>query len=201
MDHQIPKGWHSRGYLPHFDGGEIAQFVTIRLYDSIPNSVYQQLESQIVLEDSDSKSRFIRLSRIMEYYADRGIGECWLSNDSIAAMVENSLFYYDCMSYRLLTWVIMPNHIHILITPLAGHSMSSIMKSLKTWTAKRANEILQRKGQFWMPDYYDRYIRDGRHFDNVIVYIENNPVKAGLCEKPCNWRFGSAWHRHHQDLQ
>lgn len=108
LDHQIPKGWHSRGYLPHFDGGEIAQFVTIRLYDSIPNSVYQQLESQIVLEDSDSKSRFIRLSRIMEYYADRGIGECWLSNDSIAAMVENSLFYYDCMSYRLLTWVIMP---------------------------------------------------------------------------------------------
>lgn len=109
-------------------------------------------------------------------------------------MVEDALLYYDNERYRLLAWVIMPNHIHMLITPLAGHSLSGIMKSIKTWTSRHANEILQRKGRFWMPDYYDRFIRNSKHYYDVVTYIENNPVKAGLSGRPSEWRYGSAWH-------
>ncbi len=50
---------------------------------------------------------------------------------------------------------------------------------------------------FWMEEYFDRYIRNADHFRNAVNYIENNPVKAGLCSKPSDWPFSSAWFREH----
>jgi REP element-mobilizing transposase RayT len=49
-----------------------------------------------------------------------------------------------------------------------------------------------RRGQFWMEDYFDRYIRDAQHFADAVAYIENNPVKARLCKHPADWPFSSA---------
>jgi len=69
------------------------------------------------------------------------------------------------------------------------------MKDLKSFTSHEANKILRQTGQFWMEDYFDRYVRDAKHFANAIAYIENNPVKAGLCEKASDWKFSSAWFR------
>jgi putative DNA methylase len=69
------------------------------------------------------------------------------------------------------------------------------MHSLKSYTAQKANKTLQAKGRFWFEDYFDRYIRNAKHFENAVSYIENNPVRAGLCESPAEWRFGSAWFR------
>ena len=69
------------------------------------------------------------------------------------------------------------------------------MKLFKSYTSHEANRILDRDGQFWMEDYFDRYVRDAKHFTNAITYIENNPVKARLCEKAGEWRFSSAWFR------
>jgi REP element-mobilizing transposase RayT len=69
------------------------------------------------------------------------------------------------------------------------------MKDMKSFTSHEANKILGRRGQFWMEEYFDRYIRDAKHFSNAIAYIENNPVKAGLCARPEEWPFSSAWWR------
>lgn len=66
------------------------------------------------------------------------------------------------------------------------------MKSIKRNSSYKANEVLNRGGQFWQPDYFDRYIRDQEHFDRAVRYIENNPVKAGLCATPCDWKYSSA---------
>jgi len=66
------------------------------------------------------------------------------------------------------------------------------MKLFKSYTSHKANEILDRRGQFWMEDYFDRYIRDHKHFMNAVAYIENNPVKAGLCDRAGDWMFSSA---------
>ena len=55
--------------------------------------------------------------------------------------------------------------------------------------------MLDRKGRFWQKEYFDRYIRNGRHFAKVVAYIENNPVKALLCEKAEDWPFGSRGER------
>jgi len=131
----------------------------------------------------------------IETYLDAGYGACYLRQWPIAASVENALLHFDGVRYHLRSWVVMPNHIHFLATPLMDYTLSQIMHSLKSYTAQKANRMLGRKGQFWMEDYFDRYIRDGVHYKKTIAYIENNPVKAGLCSRPEEWRFSSAWWR------
>ena len=66
------------------------------------------------------------------------------------------------------------------------------MQRFKSITAHRANQILDREGKFWHEDYWDRYIRNERHYQKVVEYIDNNPVKAGLCRMPSEWQYGSA---------
>lgn len=187
-----PRGWYSRGYLPHFDGGEVTQFITFRLSDSLPVSVlnqYQrQLEQELITE--------IEFHKKIDRYLDNGGGAKYLQNTSIAEIVEENLLRFDGERYKLLHWVIMANHVHILLSPNKGVSLESIMHSMKSFTANRANKMLGRTGKFWSPEYFDRYIRDNRHFENTVAYIHNNPVKAGLCGNSTDWRFGCA--RNHE---
>jgi len=108
-------------------------------------------------------------------------------------MVQENLIHFDGIKYKLHAWVVMPNHVHYLATPGAGYSLSEIVHSCKSFTAHEANRILDRKGRFWFPEPFDRYIRNHDHFEKTIRYIESNPVKAGLCEKVSDWRFSSAY--------
>lgn len=190
-----PKGWYSRGYLPHFDGGEIPQSMTLRLFDSVPAQVIYRWQWELEQQESDEGVRASILRDRIETYLDQGYGHCWLKNPQVARMVEQALLHFDAQRYRLHAWVVMPNHVHFLFTPLPGNTLSNLMHSLKSWTAKEANRILQREGRFWMPEYFDRYVRDARHFTDVFAYIENNPVKAGLCRQPSDWPYNSARHR------
>ena len=107
-------------------------------------------------------------------------------------MVQAALLHFDGERYWLSAWVVMPNHVHLLVTPCISWSLSRIMKDMKSFTSREANKLLGRRGQFWMEDYFDRYVRDAKHFANAIAYIENNPVKAGLVKTPSEWRFSSA---------
>jgi putative DNA methylase len=126
-------------------------------------------------------------------YEDAGYGACYLRNPQIAELIENSLLHFDAERYRLLEWCVMPNHVHTLIETVPGNELGRIVQSWKSFTASEANRLLRRTGSFWMADYHDRYIRDDRHLAAVRAYIRNNPVKAGLCVRPDDWRFGSAW--------
>lgn len=108
-------------------------------------------------------------------------------------MVEETLIHFDDIKYKLIAYVIMPNHVHILIKPFGDHSLSSIMHSIKSYTSHEANNILRRKGFFWSKEYFDRYIRNHDHFVKTFDYIANNPVKAHLCEKYTDWRFSSSY--------
>jgi REP element-mobilizing transposase RayT len=87
----------------------------------------------------------------------------------------------------------------MVTTLLPGESLAGIMQSLKSFTANEANKKLNRQGTFWMPDYFDRYIRNQGHLAKAITYVENNPVKAGLCCRPKDWPFSSAWFRAHDE--
>jgi REP element-mobilizing transposase RayT len=115
-------------------------------------------------------------------------------------MVEDALRFFDGTRYRLHAWVIMPNHVHAVITPLADISVSRIVSSWKSFTALRANALLKRRGAFWQEDYFDRFIRDERHFAAAIHYVEQNPVVASLCAEANEWVFSSARHRQERDL-
>lgn len=186
------KGWHSRGYLPHYDNDRRIQFVTFRLYDSLPKVVLLRLVQQARL-DAARKDADLHLQRLIERFLDTGTGECFLRLAEVAEVVERRLLSLDPSMISLRAWVIMPNHVHLLLLPAAGQSMTKIMQSIKGATAKEANQLLGRTGEFWMRDYFDRYIRDAEHYCKAVRYIENNPVKAGLCKRAADWRFGSAW--------
>lgn len=179
------RGWRSRGYLPHFDAPGVRQMITYRLADAMPASRRHEWEALLALEDE--RARRIKI----EAYLDAGHGECHLRRPDIAAVIQENLLHFDGTRYRLLAWMVMPNHVHALIetsqTPLA-----EILHGWKSYTGKAANRLLRRTGDFWQPEYFDRCIRDEEHLAKAVRYIENNPVKAGLAKSPEEWLFGSA---------
>ena len=188
-------GWHSRGYLPHFDGRAIPQFITLHLADSIPQKVIQQWKRELTHLD-DEQDRILLQKRI-ERYLDQGYGNAFLKDSRVATIVQDSLLKLDGERYDLFSWVVMPNHSHFLLTRFEDWELEQLMHSHKSYTAHQANKLLNRTGKFWMEEYFDRYIRNADHFRNAVNYIENNPVKAGLCSKPSDWPFSSAWFREH----
>ena len=183
-------GWYNRGYIPHFEGGEIQQFMTFRLADSLPQKVVEKWREETIGQGEEGKVIF---RKNVENYLDKAFGECFLKDEKVAKLVENSLLFYHENKYLLTAWVVMPNHLHFLAKPLENVELQKIAHSLKSYTAHEANKILNRTGQFWQHEPFDRYIRNRQHFVNVVKYIENNPVKAGLCEKAEDWKFSSAF--------
>jgi REP element-mobilizing transposase RayT len=167
------KGWHSRGYLPHYDGWDVSQHVVFRLFDSVPPN---EQEGDDVL--------------------DRHLGSCFMRDPNCARAVSETLLHHGGSRYSLQAWCVMPNHVHALIVTTKEHELSTVVRTWKTFSAKRINASLDRTGSVWAPDYFDRYIRDDRHFKTTKRYIEMNPVAAGLCETPNRWPFSSAgWAR------
>ena len=115
-----------------------------------------------------------------------------MGRPEIASLVRDALLKFDGERYRLLAWCVMPNHVHVLIKQVQGFPLAGIVRSWKVFTARKANAILGRTGTFWMREYHDRRIRDEGHLNRAIVYIEHNPVKAGLCGRPEDWAWSSA---------
>lgn len=178
------KGWYSRGYLPHVDAPGLFQSITFRLADSLSPDVLERLAQQ-ALDDVERRKH-------IETLLDAGHGECWLKRQQIAQIVENALLHFDGERYRLIAWCIMPNHVHVLIETRAGHPLAEVVHSWKSFTAKAINQCLGRSGEVWQREYFDRYIRDDRHLQAAIDYIESNPVKAKLAQSAESWRFSSA---------
>jgi putative DNA methylase len=190
MDAERPV-WHSRGYLPHWEAGEVAQAITFRLADSLPAALLARWENQ--LETLANSARDYERRKRIERALDSGHGSGSLSKPAIGEMVENALLHFDAERYRLHAWCVMPNHVHVLATPMDGSRLSDILHSWKSFTAKKANALLVRKGAFWAQEYFDRAIRDAVHYANAVEYFAMNPVRAGLCGAPEAWRFSSSW--------
>ena len=180
-----PKEWYSRGYLPHFDHPGLVQMITFRLADALPASVLADWQHELPGDTVAQRRR-------TEAYLDTGYGSCCLGDPRITRLVEDALLHFDGQRYRLLGWVIMPNHVHVLIQSLPGYRLPDVIHSWKSFTANAANRVRQQTGDFWQPEYFDRYIRDADHFDNALRYIHENPLKAGLVTQPEDWPFSSA---------
>lgn len=103
--------------------------------------------------------------------------------------------HYDVEGKTQHAWCVMPNHVHTIFTPHTGWAWSEIAGSWRSFTAKQCNRALGRAGRFWQRDPFDRYIRDQEHFGKTLRYIEDNPVKARLCDKPEDWPWSSAYWR------
>ena len=187
-----PLGWHSRGYHPHLDDPQSLQSVGFRLADSVPNHLLERWRDEAKLSGGPGDQvRAANLDRLIGRFEDAGHGACHLRHPRIGALMQDTLLYGDGKRYRLIDWCIMPNHVHVLIEPHRA-PLRRIVQTWKSVSARRANLILGRTGRFWMEDYYDRYIRDRRHYEAVRRYIWNNPVTAGLCRRADQWPWSSA---------
>ncbi len=132
----------------------------------------------------------------------------WLKNTAVAKLISESLKYRDGKFYKLICFCIMSNHVHVVFTPLLDersltevkHSnprrfesseatLGEIMKSLKGYTAREANKILNRAGQFWEVESYDHEVRNGEELKRIVKYVLNNPVKAELVKDWRDWQW------------
>lgn len=184
-------GWHTRGYIPHFDAGSAVQSVTFRLAGSLPSKVLEAWRvemEQLRLPNVDAAMR-----RKVDEALDRGDGAQYLADPRVARVVEEVILHFHGVRYNLHAWCLMPNHVHVLVAMHEVSSLSSILHTWKSYSAKRANALLGRSEVFWAPEYFDRFIRNEEHYENAVHYIQSNPVKAGLCRDPADWRFSSCW--------
>jgi REP element-mobilizing transposase RayT len=185
----VHHAWHSRGYIPHYDEPGLFQLLTFRLHDSLP--------AQVVASLHDSRQDLTDVQRrtACEDYLDSCRGACHLRDSRIAELAQGTLLHFDGERYRLLAWVVMPNHLHVLAQFMAEHPLPKVVHSWKSYIANQANKLLGRSGQFWQREYFDRFIRNETHYLNAVQYVEWNPVKAGLAERPERWPFGSSGYR------
>jgi REP element-mobilizing transposase RayT len=105
----------------------------------------------------------------------------------VAKVVADSLRQFHGTRYQLFAWCVMPNHVHIAFQTLAGNTLTRILHSWKSFSAKQANQILHRSGEFWQREYYDRLVRDISEFHRAVEYVVDNPKRAGLEDWPWVW--------------
>jgi REP-associated tyrosine transposase len=173
-----------RRRLPHWQPQGAPIFLTWRLYGSLPY--------RIAAPDSASTDgeRFLAIDREMDRASS---GPTWLKDPRIASCFVDTLLLAEKKweLYRLFAWVVMSNHVHVLLKP--RKPVREVTRAVKNTSAREANIILDRRGtRFWQDESYDHWVRDGKEFDRIVRYIEWNPVRAGLVESVEQWAWSSA---------
>lgn len=200
---RLRSGIHSRGYLPHVKREGASYFVTFRLADSLPKEVLLQFEHEHsqALQNLPTNAASEQTNEIhrnhrrkVERYLDQGVGKCHLRRSEIAQMVSEALLHFHNQQYILDDWVVMPNHVHLILWPMPNHTLSDLLKSRKRHTARQANLLLGRTGEtFWQRESFDHWIRNDDEKTRIRRYIRMNPVNARLCKSPEDWEWSSAW--------
>ena len=170
--------------LPHWHQDNKVQFVTFRLADSLPQVKLAELSnfkeewlrshpepwSQATQEEYDHIIR-----RKVDKWLDQGYGECILQSEDIRKIVVDALLFYHGKRYILHHFVIMPNHVHLLITPIGDDTVMKSIGSVKQFTANAINKLLGRSGEVWQRNVFDRMVRDANNYEKYVQYINQNP--------------------------
>ncbi len=200
-----------RRNLPHWHPSGVSIFVTWRLDRSLPLDVIEKLTvmrrrlpdrtRKVLQEDRlvEYKKLFARVDTILDRASS---GPLWLGDKRIAELVQDALVNRYAGLYFLWAYVVMANHIHVLLRPKNHEiSISTITKNLKGYSSREANRLLKRTGQrFWQDESFDHWSRNPSEFARIVKYIENNPVKAGLVREPEQWEWSSAAERKRRGL-
>ena len=179
----LTQGTHQRGYLPHLKTEGAIYAVTFRLHDSLPANVLALMD---VLAANEKNTA-------LDTALNAGHGECWLAQPAVAEMLKQVLLARHNQDYYLHAWVIMPNHVHLLLEPLNSCVLSDILQAIKSISAHYANQFLARECAFWQRESYDHLVRDEDDFNHAFEYIAQNPVKANLAKLSEEYALGSAF--------
>ena len=173
--------------LPHWATDSTLVFVTYRLDDALP--------SHLLAKWHDERDEWIHLhpppwtdAVTREYYEifpeklnvmlDAGHGSCVLARENIRAIVTENLLHFNGERYLLHSFVVMPNHVHILFEIGDRNDLAKIVWKWKSYTAKRINAAIGCDGVLWRKEYYDRLIRNAAHNRKVVEYIRKNARAA-----------------------
>ena len=187
--------------LPHWSQAGVISFLTFRAHDSMPKAVVAKflqerndwlmrlgIDSQL----KDWKSRLAQLGRkteqeFLQHFSDRWNdeldnchGACALRDPNCAEIVENSLQHFDGDRYELTDFVVMPNHVHVLVAFPDEDSLLKQCESWKHFTATKINRLVGQRGRYWEQDGFDHLLRSDVQFEYLRGYIANNPVTARL---------------------
>ncbi len=157
-------------HLPHIDVEGYYQFITFRTQDSTDGFL-----RRLATQDMPNNKKQLAADEHIDT-SQRGA----YLNGQVLTALNTFLKEKEGELYQLIAFSIMPNHVHLLIKP--HEKLPVVMQRIKGGSAKMINELLGRRGPFWARDYYDKAIRDERHFDVVYQYIKNNPLKLGAAE-------------------
>jgi REP element-mobilizing transposase RayT len=189
-------------HLPHFQPQGATIFITFRLAGSLPWEVIQRIEEEARRKNAEiERIEDLHAERLAAYQVQKQLfgkwdqeldtslhGPRWLAESPVAQLVRDALHYRDERVYTLEAYCIMPNHVHLVCAPMPStdeqvYSISEIMQSLKGYTARQANRLLERAGDFWQHESYDHVVRDVAELQRVIDYVMQNPHRAGLGDK------------------
>lgn len=176
--------------LPHWQQRGAVYFVTWRLADSIPQEKLCQHFEEIASwkkkhpepRDDETEQEYHRLfSTRLDEWMDAGAGSCLLREHENAQIVNEALLHFEGERTGMLSFVIMPNHVHSLFALNDEWPLETMLHSWKRNSSVRINRRMNSEGtSLWQKDYFDRLVRDSSHFENCVKYIRRNPGKAGL---------------------
>lgn len=199
--------FHKRN-LPHIQplGGTF--FVTYNLAGSIPREVldqwkaeYEEQKTDILLHSKDKdadldklgKLDFAKRDKFLDNYKE---GNHYLKSDTLAKIVADTLHYWDDKRLELYCYCIMSNHVHTVFRLLGEDEivgkpvyLEQIMHSIKLYSASKCNAFLGKEGAFWQHESYDRLVRNDDELRRIMVYVLQNPVKAGFCKQISDWKW------------
>ena len=206
----LPLAFYDR-HLPHWRQDGATYFVTFRLHDSLPLPKLRELGffraewqwRHPLPHSRDDKEDLAReLMRRVEAWLDQGMGSCVLRSSDVSTILVQTLHRDDGSGRELDCYVVMPNHVHVIVRPLIPTALP-LETVLQRWKGGASCEIqrhLQRSGMLWQRESFDRIIRDEEHLYRAIQYIGRNPKNAGLSPRDvrlwirpswveCGWRF------------
>ena len=185
--------------LPHIQIADATYFITFRLSNSLPIEALDKLAEETrkinkLPENQKETAHRAWFAKLDDYLDKTLYGDLHLKNEKIADLVSASIHFRDGKMYYLISYCIMPNHVHLICTPLEKdkgnfHSLTEILHSLKRHTARQSNLILGRSGAFWQDESYDHIIRDETELERTIKYVLYNPAKAGLVDDWTQWKW------------
>jgi REP element-mobilizing transposase RayT len=171
--------------LPHWNQADCFCFVTWRMDDALPRPLVEEWKRDRDLWtkdhpepwDSETQQEYHELFSVrLNEWLDAGHGSCVLRQPEIRKIVADALGHFDGTRYHLASYVIMPNHVHVLLRLIPGSLLPDILHSWKSFTANAVNKALNRTGTLWQPEYWDTLIRSERHLAACLAYIRDNPA-------------------------
>jgi putative transposase len=189
--------------LPHWHQAGTVYFLTWRTWDSMPKAVLDEwlrardawLRSKHIdprqpdwrnklhtLSPSERDEYRTLISDRWDASLDRCEGSCPLATPECAEVVAQSLRHFDGERYGLSDFVVMPNHVHILVSFVDEDTRTKQCDSWKHFTATRINRLIGRSGRFWEPESFDHLVRSEEQYEHLRHYIAANPKRAGSKE-------------------